>query len=263
MRRGAFSTPGCTAAAGAGRRLALALAAALLLNGAALAGDKKDKKDDKPEPKTVATGTGGDEKVDISARAFLDKESAREALGKDLGEGYIVVEVTLTPKGGEKLNIDLDDFLLRSDKDGQHSRPLTPSQVAGGTVMVVKSVGGQQGRGMASQQRIPIGGYPGGYPGQYPGGIPSTIPVGAPVAGSATADTSEASASIEDKDKNKPNPLLDTLKAKALREGETDKPVTGLLYFQIDGKVKAKQLEFIYRKAPPRVSVRFKDPNKK
>jgi len=130
---------------------------------------------------------------------------------------------------------------------------------------VVKSVGGQQGRGMADQQRVPIGGYPGGgYPGGgYPGGVPSTIPMGAPMGGSATADTSEASASIEDKNAGKPNPLLDALKAKVLQGGEIDHPVTGLLYFQIDGKVKPKQLELVYRKAPPRVSLRFKDPNKK
>jgi hypothetical protein len=222
-----------------------------------------DKAKTAPEPKTVASGTASDEKIEIAARAFLDRESMKEALGNDLGAGYLIVEVTVTPKGDEKLNLDLDDFLLRSDKDGQHSRPLTPSQVAGGAVMVVKSVGGQQGRGMADQRRIPIGGYPGGYPGQYPGGAPSTVPMGSPVGGSATADTSDASASIEEKDAGKPNPLLDALKAKVLQGGDIDHPVTGLLYFQIDGKVKPKQLELVYRKAPPRVSLRFKDPNKK
>jgi hypothetical protein len=235
------------------------LLAALALAGLVAAG-ADDKAKTAPEPKTVASGTASDEKIEIAARAFLDKESMKEALGSDMGAGYLIVEVTVTPKGEEKLDLDLDDFLLRSDKDGQHSRPLTPSQVAGGAVMVVKSVGGQQGRGMGDQRRVPIGGYPGGG---YPGGVPSTIPMGAPMGGSATADTSKASASIEDKNAGKPNPLLDALKAKVLQGGEIDHPVTGLLYFQIDGKVKPKQLELVYRKAPPRVSVRFKDPNKK
>ena len=226
-----------------------------------------DKAKAEPEQKVVASGTASDEKVDIAAKAFLDKESMRQALGTDLGAGYLVVEVTVTPKGDEKLNLDLDDFLIRSDKDGQHSRPLTPTQVAGNAVMVVKSTGGQQGR-MGGQGRIPIGGIPGGgypgqYPGQYPGGYPSTGPMGGASGGSATADTSGASASINEKNAGKPNPLLDALKAKVLQEGEIDHPVTGLLYFQIDGKVKPKQLELVYRKAPPRVSVRFKDPNKK
>ena len=57
--------------------------------------------------------------------------------------------------------------------------------------------------------------------------------------------------------------MLDALKAKVLEGGELDHPVTGLLYFQIDGKVKPRQLELVYRKAPPRVSVRFKEPGKK
>jgi hypothetical protein len=133
------------------------LLAALALAGlvAARTGDKKQTA---PEPKTVASGSASDEKIEIAARAFLDKESMKEALGRDLGAGYLIVEVTVTPKGEDKLDLDVDDFLLRSDKDGQHSRPLTPSQVAGGAVMVVKSVGGQQGRGMADQQRVPIGG---------------------------------------------------------------------------------------------------------
>jgi hypothetical protein len=232
--------------------------------------DKKDKVEKAgPVQKLVANGEAADEKIAISAKAFLDRDSEKQAVGEYPGEGYIVVEVTVTPKGDEKVKLDIDDFLLRSDKDGQHSRPLTPSQVAGNAVMVVKSVGGSQGRGMG-QNRAPYG-YPGGYPGGgypgggYPGGgYPQTYPgTASPTAGSATADTSDASASIEEKGKGKPNPLLDALRAKVLKDGEIDQSVTGLLYFQIDGKVKPKQLELVYRKAPPRVSVRFVDPNAK
>jgi hypothetical protein len=233
--------------------------------------DKKDKVEQAgPVQKLVANGAAADEKIGISARVFLDRDSTKLAVGEDPGVGYIVVEVTVTPKGDEKISLDLDDFLLRSDKDGQHSRPLTPSQVAGNAVMVVKSVGGSQGRGMAQQNPGPYG-YPGGYPGGgYPGGgypgtgYPPMVPgAGASVGGSATADTSDAAASIEEKGKGKPNPLLDALKANVLKDGEIDHPVTGLLYFQIDGKVKPKQLELVYRKAPPRVSLRFVDPNAK
>lgn len=237
--------------------------------------DKKEKVEKAgPTQKLVANGEAADEKIGISARAFLDRDSAKQAVGEDPGVGYIVVEVTVTPKGDEKVSLDLDDFLLRSDRDGQHSRPLSPSQVAGSAVMVVKSVGGSQGRGMGQENRMPYpggypgggypgGGYPGGgYPGGgYPGGgYPGT---GSPTAGSATSDTSDAAASIEEKGKGKPNPLLDALKAKVLKDGEINHPITGLLYFQIDGKVKPKQLELVYRKSPPRVSVRFVDPNAK
>lgn len=227
--------------------------------------DKKEKAGQTgPTQRLVAAGEAADEKIGISARVFLDHDSTKQVVGEDPGAGYIVVEVTVTPRGDEKVSIDLDDFLLRSDKDGQHSRPLTPTQVAGNAVMVVKSVGGSQGRGMGQQNRVPYG-YPGSYPGGYPtGGYPQTMPgMGSPTAGSATADTSDAAASIEEKGKGKPNPLLDALKAKVLKDGEIAQPVTGLLYFQIDGKVKPKQLELVYRKSPPRVSVRFVDPNAK
>ena len=236
--------------------------------------DKKEKVEKTgPVQKLVANGEAADEKIGISAKAFLDRDSTKQAVGEDPGAGYIVVEVTVTPKGDDKVTLDLDDFLLRSDKDGQHSRPLSPSQVAGNSVMVVKSVGGSQGRGMGQQNRVPYpgggypgGGYPGGgYPGGgYPGGYPENQPgMGSPTGGSATADTSDAAASIEEKGKGKPNPLLDALKAKVLKDGEIGQSVTGLLYFQIDGKVKPKQLELVYRKSPPRVSVRFVDPNAK
>jgi len=234
--------------------------------------EKKDKKD-KAEPsgptqRLVVEGESADDNVGITARAFLDRDSMKQALGGDPGPGYIVVEVTVTRKGEEPLRLDLDDFLLRSDKDGQHSRPLTPSQVAGSAVMVVKSVGGTQGRGMGQTNRVPMG-YPGDYPGSYPGTYPGGYPpgmypgMGSPTAGSATADTSDAAASIQEKGKGKSNPLLNSLKAKVLKDGEVEKQATGLLYFQIDGKVKPKQLELVYRKAPPRVSVRFVDPNAK
>ena len=249
----------------------LVLLAGLLALAPLVQADKKEKKAEQtgPTQKLVADGEASDDKIAISATVYLDRDSIKAAVGGDPGPGYVVAEVTVTPKGEEKVLLDLDDFLLRSDKDGQHSRPLTPSQVAGNAVMVVKSVGGSQGRGMGQQNRVPIGypgGYPGGYPpggyppGTYPGGYPG---MGSPTAGSATADTSDAAASIEEKAKGKPNPLLDSLKLKVLKDGEIDHTVKGLLYFQIDGKVKPKQLELVYRKAPPRVSVRFVDENAK
>ena len=236
-----------------------------LAAGAALAFAGEKSKADKPEKnpmpaRLLATGSGKDEQITISARALLGRDTIKDELGYDIGAGYIVVEVTVTPAPGEKVSLDLDDFLVRSDKDGQHSRPLTPSQVAGSTVLVVKSVGGTQGRGMSEQRRVPIGGYPGGG---YPGGVGSIPTNESPNSGTATADTSSAAASIEERGGGKPNPLLDALKAKVLKDGEIDAPVKGLLYFQIDGRLKPKQLELVYRKAPPRVSVRFVDPNAK
>lgn len=210
---------------------------------------------DKPKPGVPVTGTGSDQKVSIQATAYYDREQAKKLLGVDPGESIVVVAVTFTPAQGEDINLNLDDFLLRSDRDGQKSRPLEPTQIAGSAVMVVKSEGGTQGAGMSEQRRIPYGvpGIPGSG-GPMGGSLP--MPNEAPNSGTATADTSSAVASIEDRNVKK-NPLLDVLKARVLPDGEIKKPITGLLYFQMEGKLRPKDLELVYRKAPPRVSVRF------
>jgi hypothetical protein len=217
----------------------------------------------KPAPKVELKGQGSDRKATVEAVAYLDREQMKALLGQDPGESIVLVQVTFTPAAGEKINLMRDDFLLRSDRDGQRSRPMEPSQIAGTSVMVVSSRGGTQGTGMSEERRVPWGvpGIPGGSPtGGPPRGLP--MPGQSPNVGSATADTSEASASIEERSVKK-NPLLDALKAKILPEGELDKPVTGLLYFQMEGKLRPKDLELVYRKAPPRISLRFVDPKKK
>ena len=115
---------------------------------------------------------------------------------------------------------------------------------------------------MQQQRRVPFG-VP-GIPGSG-GGPPATLPGNQPpTVGSATADATQATATItEDEKLKKENPLLDTLKKKILPEGEIGDPVSGYLYFLFEGKHKPKQLELVYRKAPPRVHMRFVEPNKK
>jgi hypothetical protein len=217
----------------------------------------------KPAPKVELKGQASDRRAAVEAVAYLDRQQMKAVLGQDPGESIVLVQVTFTPAAGEKINLMRDDFLLRSDRDGQRSRPMEPSQIAGTSVMVVSSRGGTQGTGMSEERRVPWGvpGIPGGSPtGGPPMGLP--MPGQSPNVGSATADTSEASASIEERAVKK-NPLLDALKAKILPEGELDKPVSGLLYFQMEGKLRPKDLELVYRKAPPRISLRFVDPKKK
>lgn len=211
----------------------------------------------KPAEKVAPSGMGSDSKLKIEATAYYDREQIKKVVGMDPGESIVVVSVKVTPAAGETIALNLDDFLLRSDRDGQKSRPLVPTQVAGSSVMVVKSVGGSQGTGMSEERRVPYGvpGIPGGG-----GSLP--MPGQTPNVGSATADTSEARASVEDRPV-KANPLLDALKQKVLTEGEVDKPVEGLLYFLMEGKLRTKDLELVYRKSPPRVSVRFYEPGQK
>jgi hypothetical protein len=213
--------------------------------------------------KTEWRGKASDSKVTLDARLYIDKDEMKKLLGHDPGPSIVIVEITVTPAPGTALKLDREDFLLRSDRDGQRSRPLDPAQIAGSAVMVISSRGGTQGTGMAEERRVPWGvpGIPGGSPtGGPPRGLP--MPGQSPNVGTATADTSEAVASVEETQK-KSNPLLDALTERLLPDGELDKPARGLLYFLIEGKLRAKDLELVYRKAPPRLSIRFKDPTKK
>lgn len=213
--------------------------------------------------KTEWRGQASDAKVSLDARLYIDREEMKTLLGHDPGPSIVIVEVSVTPAPGTTLRLDREDFLLRSDRDGQRSRPLEPAQIAGSAVMVISSRGGTQGTGMAEERRVPWGvpGIPGGSPtGGPPRGLP--MPGQSPNVGSATADTSEAVASVEEKER-KANPLLDALSEKLLPDGELAGPSRGLLYFLIEGKLRSKDLELVYRKAPPRLSIRFKDPSKK
>jgi hypothetical protein len=201
-------------------------------------------------------GTAADARVAIDASLYLGQENVRAALGVDPGPGVVAVEVTVKPAAGKKVAIDLDHFLIRSDRDGQHGKPLWPSQIAGSAVMVVSSRGGDQGRPI-SENRGPIYGPPVG------GGRPMQLPGGRQESGVATADTSEASASLESNKDKRAAAVLEVLKKKALPEKEIGEPLTGMLYFAIDGKQRPKDLELIYRAEGSKLSVRFKEEKKK
>lgn len=214
--------------------------------------------------KTVWRGQASDARASIEARLYLDRDEMKALLGHDPGPNIVIVEVSVAPAPGGLLRLDREDFLLRSDRDGQRSRPLEPSQIAGSAVLVISSRGGTQGTGMAEERRVPWGGVP-GIPGGSPtGGPPRGLPMPgqSPNVGTATADTSEAVASVENREK-KSNPLLEALSQKILADGEITGPSHGLLYFLIEGKVRPKDLELVYRKAPPRLHIRFADPSRK
>jgi hypothetical protein len=202
--------------------------------------------------KAPPAGGAADKLVTLEA-TLLDKAALVRVLGSDPGENVIVLEVAVTPAAGKPLKLTHDDFLLRSDRDGQRSQPLHPAQVAGATSLVISSRGGTQGTAMA-EERGPVFGAPGlGGIGRLPGqGVESGV---------ATADTSSADASLEERGaRGKKNPLLDAMKAKLLAEGELTAPARGLLYFGLEGKHRPKDLEIVYRRSPPRLSIRFKEP---
>lgn len=196
-------------------------------------------------PKGPPTARAANDKVELSATLLLDKAALRQELGTDLQGWYTVVRVWLTPKPGQALAVSADDFKLRSDKDGQRVGPLAPSQIAGKGALVVSTKGGG---GMMAENPGPVwGGWPG--PPRRLGGESTIVGNAAETSTQATAQT--GSAQPED-------PVLATLKAKALPEKTATESVTGLLYFLLEGKHKAKNLELQYDGPAGKLFLRFR-----
>jgi len=192
---------------------------------------------------------GENESVVITATVYAKPEAVKEVLGSDLGGHYIVVAVEVTPRFGKEVAINRDDFILKTDKNGERTGPFAPSQIAGRGAMVVRGTGGAGATGMHDNDGPIWGGYPGSIgPPRRLGGN-GVGDAGAPAG--AEAKTRSGSAVKED-------PMLGVLKQKELPETKTAKPVSGLLYFPME-KQKAKDLELRYAASPDdKITMRFR-----
>jgi len=202
----------------------------------------------------AASAFGGDKKpplrstendiLEITATVIADREAVKQAIGSDLGGHYILVDVHLTPKDGQKIKINLDDFLLRTDKDGERTTPFAPSQIAGSATMVLTQGAANSGGHWASPGNPELGPY--GPPIMNGGAI-----------GGGSDVPGETRATIKQGSKDKTDPILEVLKEKVLPEKETEAPASGLLYFPME-KQKIKDLELIYKTPDGKLSLRFK-----
>jgi hypothetical protein len=176
--------------------------------------------------------------LEISVATPLDKEQIKQELGGDLGDDIIVVRVTARPLTDKPVQLSLDDFLLISGKDGQRSEPFAPGQLAGSETISMTQNGVRKGLG-DHHPMVGIGGF-----GLGGGSSPGTTP--------------PPDLKAEESRDQAPNPLLAALNAKILPEKQITDPVTGLLFFQITGKVKAKDLELRYKGPGGAMALRFK-----
>ena len=195
-----------------GHILALLGASALLLSAA----DKK----------IVGTAMGENQDLILHVTLYLDPTSVNQVVGADLGGHFFVADVKMEPKYGKEITVDRDDFVLRTDKDGEKATPFAPSEIAGKATLVVpqRRIGGNEGAIL------------------YGGVAPK-----------------ENGPAVFKDGKGSPDSALEkTLEAKVLPEKKTDQPVSGLLYFSME-KQKLKDLELTY--GPPgenRITLRFK-----
>lgn len=178
--------------------------------------------------------------LDISVSQPLTKDEIRQELGGDLmDEDLIAIRVTARPVSDKPVQLSLDNFLLISTKDGQRSQPFEPGQLAGADSLNVTP---NVRRGLGDHGARPTIGF---------GGL------GIGSGGTQTNATPDVK--VQESRAEKENPLLAALQAKTLPEKQITEPVTGLLFFQITGKVKPKDLELRFKGAGTPLALRFRE----
>lgn len=200
--------------------------------------------------KAPPSGRGESESIVVTATLLPDKEAIKERLGSDLGGHYVVVDVRIASRFGREIDVRRDDFLLRTDKDGERTGPFAPSQIAGRGALVISQTGAG-GSGLMGDAGGPVwGGYPGSTdrPRRLGG-------EGGAVGGGA--GTTEAQARVNSGARDKVNPLQKVLEEKILPEKKTTGALAGLLYFPME-KQKAKDLELVYKAPDGKIAVRFR-----
>lgn len=203
------------------KRLALFVLAAALIS---FAGERK------PLPNQA-----GNDDVDLEGTLILGHDEVTEAIGSDIGEGYVVVRMKVIPKGDTPLRIGPDDFTMICRKDGQRSEALAPTEIAGKGEMIVK-----HGTADGSKSSWGVGGLGAGL-GSSPGTVQRDVIKNTQMDNNA-----------------KEGPALAALKAKILPDKETKTPIEGLLYFSISGnKLKPKDVALWYKGSAGKLVMEF------
>jgi len=180
------------------------------------------------------------EKIEISATVMTEKDQIQKELGSDLGGDIMVVQVTVHDVSDKPILVSLDDFLLVSAKDGQRSEPFAPSQLADNSGLVLTPQGTRNGLSGRPRPTFGVGGIGGG-------GI-----------GNTGSTNTGVEAKVDNSKSKEANPLLAILKDKCLLEKEITDTISGLLYFQMTGKLKPKDLELHYKGPGGRLALRFR-----
>jgi hypothetical protein len=179
------------------------------------------------------------ETVTLSGKAYIDPDAVKQLLGYDLGGHYIVIQMTVTPKGDKPLNVNANDFQLFCEGDGDRTLPQSAAEISAADSMVLKR--GQSGIGSLGEQTGTT------WSGVGFGGRSSK----------KKQDDTPTSTTVE-KGKSD-NTLKGVLTEKALPEKETTQPVSGLLYFPMEKK-KLKDLVLFYPTPNGKLRLYFKEP---
>jgi hypothetical protein len=156
------------------------------------------------KPQKPAQGMVEDDTVTITA-TILTRVEVIEAVGSDFDNDLTVLDVRVAPKDGKPYEIKLDDFILRSEASGDHSGPFdSADEIAGKGALQVTRIYGQR-----------------------------TDPDSArPIEGTKLAMNQREQA----------NPALAAVRQKMLTNKTITGPVSGLMFFPLSSKEKAKHL---------------------
>jgi len=169
---------------------------------------------------------------------MMDRDEIKQELGYDLGADIVVLHVTLHTVSDKPVQVSHDDFVLVSSKDGQRSEPYEPGQIAGADSLTVTPTGMRKGGRNPGFGGLTIGGMGGGM---------------------GTGKTTQTpDVKVQAQHDDTPNPLLAVLTEKILPEKEITDTISGLLYFQMVGKLKPKDLELHYKGPAGKMALRFK-----
>ena len=194
-------------------------------------------------------GQAGNDNIELVGSVITDREEIRQALGAELGEGFVLVRVKATPKTDEAMRIGPYDFVLISRKDGDREEAMAPAQITSHSALTIKQ--DRSGRDWAQQTNRP------GWTGI--GGISRTA---GPRKG---AEEKKTGANDEPKVTSAENTayddaLLAALTAKQLPDKETKGSIEGLLYFSMESSKikKSKDLSLLYKGSGGRLTMDFR-----
>ena len=186
--------------------------------------------------------------AEFRARLVLDRDEIKSLLGNDLDGDYILVQLNIRPLYNYRLVLERDDFTLRSRRDNERSRGMSPDEIAGESVLVLGRRRACVGGVFEESQGPVIPGNPGTD--NRPRRLPSTnSSIGSSLSASGSTEVSRA--------ERRQTPLLERLAELELPIQETRAPVRGYLYFQVSAKQKKKHIRLMYDGPAGEFTMRF------
>ena len=194
-------------------------------------------------------GQAGNDNIELVGSVITDHEEIRQALGAELGEGFVLVRVKVTPKTDESMRIGPSDFVLISRKDGDREEAMAPAQITSHSALTIKQ--DRSGRDWAHQTNRP------GWTGI--GGI-SRTPGPRKGAEEKKSDAKDEPKVTPAENTSSDDALLAALTAKQLPDKDTKGSIEGLLYFSMESSKikKSKDLSLLYKGSGGRLTMDFK-----